>query len=88
MSVKTRHQERLELFAVFINELATMPTELYRTLAEWTLSVGILFLILEGQIGGTVGVAGVTMLMSVDVARLYTIYKKVQVGKLQELDKS
>ena len=87
MAVKTRHQERLEIFAVFLNELTAMPDELYRTVAEWSLSVGILFLIFEGQIGGTVGVAGITFLMSVDFARLYSIYKQVEIGN-QNLSES
>jgi len=80
MAVRTRHQERLEIFAVFLNELTAMPDDLYRTIAEWTISVGILLLIFEGQIDGTVGVMGITILMSVDLARLYSIYKKVEVG--------
>jgi hypothetical protein len=58
-----------------------MPDELYRTLGEWSLSVGILYLIFQGEIGGTVGVMGITILMSVDVARLYTIYKRIETGK-------
>ena len=82
MNVRTRHQERLELFAVFLNELSRMDDELYRTAAEWTISVGILYLIFEGQIGGTVGVAGITFLMSVDFARLYGIYKQVETDQL------
>jgi len=88
MSVKTRHQERLKLFALFIHQLTCMPDHLYRTLAEWSLSVGILLLIFEGQINGTVGVVGITFLMSVDVARLYTIYKKVQTGQLEQFQES
>jgi len=87
MSVKTRHQERLELFAVFLQEFTAMPDELYRTLAEWSLSIGILVLIFNGQVGGTVGVSGITVLMSVDFARLYSIYKRVEVqGKPVQSD--
>jgi hypothetical protein len=85
MTIKTRHEERLELFAVFLDELLAMPQHAYRTLAEWSLSVGILALIFEGQVGGTVGVMGVTLLMSVDFARLYSIYKKVELGEADDL---
>jgi len=84
-TIKTRHQQRLELFAAFLNELLSMPQHAYRTLAEWSLSVGILLLIFEGQVGGTVGVMGITVLMSVDFARLYSIYKRVELGQAEDL---
>lgn len=81
----TRNQQRLHLLALFIRELLSMPDETIRTLAEWSVSVGILLLIFEEQMSGTVGAMAVTFIMTVDVVRAYRIYKQAQLGQVDAL---
>jgi len=82
MSVKTRHTERLEFLAVFIQQLAQMDKEMARMALEWSLCVGILFLVYEGDVGATAGMLPVTIIMGIDLARVYEIYKGVKTGRL------
>jgi len=82
MSYQQRYNHRLELFALFIREIAQMDKELARLAMEWSISLGILLLIFNGQVTSTAGIPAVTVIMSIDFARLYAIYKGVKTGQL------
>ena len=59
-----------------------MDKELARLATEWSISLGILLLIFNGQVTSTAGIPAVTIIMSIDFARLYAIYKGVKTGRI------
>jgi len=52
-----------------------MEEEPVELIARWTLSLGILYLILEGQIPGSIGVGSVAWIITFDIEKFIRAYK-------------
>lgn len=61
-----------------------MDKELVGMAMDFGISVGILYLILEGQIPGSYGISGVTVIMAFDMSKAVEAYKRVQDDKNYE----
>ena len=55
-----------------------MDKELTGMLLDFLISIGILYLIFEGQIPGSYGITGVTVIMAFDMSKAVEAYKRVQ----------
>jgi len=53
-----------------------MEKEPVELLARWTVSIGILYLIFQGQVGGTVGVGSIAWIVTFDIEKFIRAYKK------------
>jgi hypothetical protein len=59
-----------------------MDKELVGMLLDFSISVAVLYLVLEGQIPGSYGVTGVTLIMAFDMSKAVEAYKRVQNDQL------
>jgi len=86
MTIKTRQQERLEILSVILRELAQMDRELAQLASDWTISFGLLYLMFQGVVPGTIGAPCIMVITSIDFMRLWEIYLDLKTsGELGEL---
>jgi hypothetical protein len=88
MSVKTRHQERVEYFAVFLRALLDMDKELAVLFCQWSIAGAMLVLAYQGKMSGGLAGGYSTIIIGIDVVRLFALFRDMkQSGELdQRLD--
>lgn len=86
MSIKTRHEERLEIITLFAHHMAATSPRKLKLVSEWTIAAGILGLVGVGRVGGW-GVAVSGFIVGLDVVRALEAWRRTRTElKREELE--